>query len=267
MAPRCAAAAVLLLPLLLLAGGAAAEEDYYKLLGVGKKATAQDIKRAYRKLALKWHPDKNPDNKEEASEKFREISEAYQVLSDEKARSQYDQFGKAGLKGGGGGGGFGGGGFNFQFKGADDLFKDFFGGEDPFANFAKFFDVTEEEETTGGDGGGGQGKGAGRRKGKGKKRNLAEGLGGMFGDLGSMFGGGGGQGGHQSSFSFSFSSSSGGQFERTETVIQNGKRVTKKIKSDGKGTTAEMEEQHADGTTRRRKGVKKGGDLPRGDEM
>src|SRR5271157_2185922 len=69
-------------------------EDYYKLLGLDKKATSEDIKRAYRKLALKWHPDKNPNNKA-AEEKFKKISEAYAVLSDPKKREEYDTFGSA----------------------------------------------------------------------------------------------------------------------------------------------------------------------------
>ena len=69
-------------------------EDYYELLGLEKKATAEDIKKAYRKLALKWHPDKNPNNKA-AEEKFKKISEAYAVLSDPKKREEYDTFGSA----------------------------------------------------------------------------------------------------------------------------------------------------------------------------
>jgi curved DNA-binding protein len=69
-------------------------EDYYKLLGLEKRATAEDIKKAYRKLALKWHPDKNPNNKA-AEEKFKKISEAYAVLSDAKKREEYDTFGSA----------------------------------------------------------------------------------------------------------------------------------------------------------------------------
>ncbi|MBN1472679.1 MAG: DnaJ domain-containing protein [Syntrophaceae bacterium] len=69
-------------------------EDYYKILGVDKKASTEDIKKAYRKLALKWHPDKNPNNKN-AEEKFKKISEAYAVLSDQEKRGQYDNFGSA----------------------------------------------------------------------------------------------------------------------------------------------------------------------------
>ncbi|XP_076250581.1 dnaJ heat shock protein family (Hsp40) member B6 mrj isoform X2 [Rhynchophorus ferrugineus] len=75
--------------------------DYYRVLEVPKSATTVDIKKAYRKLALKWHPDKNPDNLEEATKKFKEISEAYEVLSDDKKRRMYDTYGKEGLANGG----------------------------------------------------------------------------------------------------------------------------------------------------------------------
>ena len=67
--------------------------NYYKILGVNKTSSYDDIKKSYRKLALKWHPDKNPNNKEEASNKFKEISEAYDVLSDSNKRKQYDNCG------------------------------------------------------------------------------------------------------------------------------------------------------------------------------
>nr|XP_046227412.1 dnaJ homolog subfamily B member 6b isoform X2 [Scatophagus argus] len=113
--------------------------EYYQILGVQKNATPEDIKKAYRKLALKWHPDKNPDNKEEAERRFKELSEAYEVLSDENKRSIYDRYGKEGLSGGGGGGGgghfdhFGGGGFTF--RNPEDVFREFFGGRDPFGDF------------------------------------------------------------------------------------------------------------------------------------
>ena len=70
-------------------------EDYYNILGVNKKASADEIKKAYRKLAVKWHPDKNPNNKAAAEEKFKKISEAYAVLSDEEKRKNYDNFGSA----------------------------------------------------------------------------------------------------------------------------------------------------------------------------
>ncbi|MDI9570019.1 MAG: DnaJ C-terminal domain-containing protein [Pseudomonadota bacterium] len=70
-------------------------EDYYQLLGVEKKASAEEIKKAYRKLAFKWHPDRNPNNKAQAEEKFKKISEAYAVLSDQEKRQQYDMYGSA----------------------------------------------------------------------------------------------------------------------------------------------------------------------------
>ena len=70
-------------------------EDYYQVLGVDKKASADEIKKAYRKLAVKWHPDKNPTNKKASEEKFKKISEAYAVLSDPEKRQQYDTFGSA----------------------------------------------------------------------------------------------------------------------------------------------------------------------------
>ncbi|KAJ3155890.1 hypothetical protein HDU89_005448 [Geranomyces variabilis] len=89
--------------------------DYYAILGVDKKADDDTIKKAYRKAALKWHPDRNPNNKEEADKKFKQLSEAYEVLSDSNKRAVYDQFGEAGLKGqpppGAGAGGFPAGGF------------------------------------------------------------------------------------------------------------------------------------------------------------
>ena len=75
-----------------------AKRDYYEILGVARGASGADIKKAYRKLALKYHPDKNPDNKE-AEEKFKEAAEAYEVLSDSDKRRRYDQFGHQGVDG------------------------------------------------------------------------------------------------------------------------------------------------------------------------
>jgi molecular chaperone DnaJ len=75
--------------------------DYYEVLGVPRSASAEEIKKAYRKLALQWHPDKNPDNKKEAEEKFKEAAEAYSVLADPQKRGQYDRFGQAGIAGAG----------------------------------------------------------------------------------------------------------------------------------------------------------------------
>ena len=98
------------------------KRDYYEVLGVSKNATEAEIKKAYRKLALQYHPDKNPDDAQ-AEEKFKEAAEAYEILSDANKKSRYDQFGHAGMNGGGG---FGGGGMNM-----DDIFSQFgdiFGG-------------------------------------------------------------------------------------------------------------------------------------------
>uniref|UniRef100_A0A8C9EQC7 DnaJ heat shock protein family (Hsp40) member B2 n=1 Tax=Pavo cristatus TaxID=9049 RepID=A0A8C9EQC7_PAVCR len=112
--------------------------DYYEALGVSRNATADDIKKAYRKAALKWHPDKNPDNKEYAEQKFKEIAEAYEVLSDKQKRDVYDRYGKEGLMGAGPGGSRADAGapeFTFTFRSAHDVFREFFGGRDPFADF------------------------------------------------------------------------------------------------------------------------------------
>lgn len=112
-----------------------AKKDYYEILGVSKSASDDEIKKAYRKLAIKYHPDKNPGDKE-AEEKFKEVSEAHEVLSDKQKRTRYDQFGHAGVGGaaGGGnpfqGGSFNGQEFNFNFGGAggfDDILNSIFG--------------------------------------------------------------------------------------------------------------------------------------------
>ena len=169
------------------------ENDYYKILGVKKEATDAEIKKAYRKLALKWHPDKNPNNREEAEEKFKKINEAYSVLSDKDKRKQYDR----------------GGDFSFDFGSfnANDIFKDFFGGKDPFAEFF------------GNDG-----------------------FGGGFGfesSFGGDFGGG--------SFSFSsFSSSSSGS-KKTITKTVNGKTIHRTEETtikDGKKQVIVTEKDH-----------------------
>ncbi len=102
------------------------KRDYYEVLGVGKDASADEIKHAYKKLAIKYHPDKNPGDKE-AEEKFKEAAEAYDVLSNPEKRKNYDQFGFNAPGGGFGGGGFGGGGFG-SFEDIFSQFGDIFGG-------------------------------------------------------------------------------------------------------------------------------------------
>ncbi len=110
-----------------------AKRDYYEVLGVGKNATPEEIKKAYRKKAIQFHPDKNPGNKE-AEENFKEAAEAYEVLSNPEKKQRYDQFGHAGMSGAAGGGGFGGG-----FSDIEDIFSafgDIFGGH--FGGFGGF---------------------------------------------------------------------------------------------------------------------------------
>lgn len=110
-----------------------AKRDYYEVLGVDKNASETEIKKAYRKMALKYHPDKNPDDKA-AEDKFKEAAEAYEVLSNQEKKAQYDRFGHAGM-GGAAGGGFGGGGMNME-----DIFSQFgdiFGGAG-FGGFGGF---------------------------------------------------------------------------------------------------------------------------------
>lgn len=124
-----------------------AKRDYYEILGVDRKASGSDVKRAYRKLALKYHPDKNPDDSQ-AEERFKEAAEAYEVLQDDQKRAQYDRFGHDGLKGGGGPGGAGFGGMNM---------------EDIFSQFGDIF---------GGGFGGGQGGGGRRRRMKGSNLRI-----------------------------------------------------------------------------------------------
>ncbi|KAJ1402101.1 HSP40/DnaJ peptide-binding [Sesbania bispinosa] len=141
--------------------------DYYKILQVDKNATDDELKKAYRKLAMKWHPDKNPTNKKEAETKFKQISEAYEVLSDPQKRAIYDQYGEEGLKGqvpppDAGGASFfhtGDGPTTFRFnpRNADDIFAEFFGFSSPFGGM--------------GGGGGGSGMRGGSRS-----------FGGIFGD-------------------------------------------------------------------------------------
>ncbi|KAI3474214.1 hypothetical protein Pfo_029002 [Paulownia fortunei] len=143
--------------------------DYYKILQVDRSAKDDDLKKAYRKLAMKWHPDKNPNNKKEAEAKFKQISEAYDVLSDPQKRAVYDQYGEEGLSGqvppgaGGFSGGMDGGGptaFRFNPRSADDIFSEFFGFSSPFGGMGDMGGgsrgrvcFSQENAAAGGEGG------------------------------------------------------------------------------------------------------------------
>jgi molecular chaperone DnaJ len=105
-----------------------AKEDYYKLLGVDRNASDEEIKKSYRRLAMKYHPDRNKDDPTKAEAKFKQIKEAYEVLSDAKKRAAYDQFGHAGVESGMGGGRYGGFGAESFSDVFGDMFGDIFGG-------------------------------------------------------------------------------------------------------------------------------------------
>ena len=106
----------------------ASKVNYYEVLGVSENATSDEIRKAYKKLAIKWHPDKNPDNKEFAEEKFKSISEAYNVLSDPKKREEWENYRNGGFNGD----------FNmsdFEMNDPFEIFNSFFGGRNPFRDF------------------------------------------------------------------------------------------------------------------------------------
>lgn len=134
------------------------KRDYYDILGVGKSSSPEEIKKAYRKLAIKYHPDKNPDD-HTAEDKFKEAAEAYEILSNPEKKQRYDHYGHAGVGGAsGGGGGYGGGGMNMEdiFSQFGDIFGGGGGGGSPFESFF----------------GGQQSRGGGRRVAKGSNLRI-----------------------------------------------------------------------------------------------
>lgn len=218
------------------------KQDYYETLGVPKTASTDEIKKAYKKLALKWHPDKNPNNREEAEKIFKEVAEAYSVLSDPKKREHYDQFGNEEPN-------LGSWGFsgneeffdnfhsNFSFADANDIFKNFFRGHDPFEEFMNddFFGGGFDDFGDFGFGGGIFGNKGKSGKGKDKKKKEKFG---MFGDDDDFFSGGGVQ-----QFSSNFSSSGGqsGTSTSKTTIIKNGQKIerteTTTVKPNGERIT------------------------------
>merc|ERR1712166_48778 len=225
-------------------------EEPYEILGVSRSATNDEIKKAYRKLAMKWHPDKN-DNSQESSTVFQKISQAYETLSDSTKRAQYDRFGRD-APAAPSASDFGAGGFRFdgsgqRFNDPHEVFRQFFGGQDPFG------DMFGEDEFFGGRGqqrsrGGQQQRQQTQQHGFGSMGGSMFGAG-MFGGGGDPFAdmfGGGGMGGNMSSFSsFSSSSAPGSSSTSTRTVIQNGKKVTQKtvttVRPDGTQQTSTEE--------------------------
>ncbi|OAY82226.1 DnaJ subfamily B member 13 [Ananas comosus] len=136
--------------------------DYYKVLQVDRSATEEELKRAYRRLAMKWHPDKNPTNKHDAEANFKQISDAYDVLSDPQKRAIYDQFGEEGLKGQAPPSASApAAGFRFNPRTAEEIFSEIFGSSSPFHAGAP------GGSAAGGSRGGGGGGGGGGRFGRG----------------------------------------------------------------------------------------------------
>ncbi|XP_008054744.2 dnaJ homolog subfamily B member 6 [Carlito syrichta] len=217
--------------------------DYYEVLGVRRHASPEDIKKAYRKLALKWHPDKNPENKEEAERKFKQVAEAYEVLSDAKKRDIYDKYGKEGLNGGGVGSHFDSPfEFGFTFRNPEDVFREFFGGADPFS-FDFFEDPFEDFF------GNRRGPRGSRSRGTGSFFSAFSGFP-SFGsgfpsfDTGFTSFGSLGHGGLTSFSSTSFGGSGMGNFKSvsTSTKIVNGRKITTKRIVENGQERVEVEE-------------------------
>ncbi|XP_032264802.1 dnaJ homolog subfamily B member 3 [Phoca vitulina] len=220
--------------------------DYYEVLGVPRQASSEAIKKAYRKLALRWHPDKNPENKEEAERRFKQVAQAYEVLSDANKRDVYDRYGEAGVEGGGGGGGGGGPcrhpfDYVFTFRDPAEVFREFFGGRDPFS-FDFFGDPLENIV-------------GGRRRSRGSRSRGPTpffsafsgfpAFGGGFSSFDTGFSSFGSLGsGGLSSFSVSCGSGGSGNFKSmsTSTEIVNGKKITTKRIIENGQERVEVEE-------------------------
>uniref|UniRef100_A0A8D0HDK5 DnaJ heat shock protein family (Hsp40) member B6 n=1 Tax=Sphenodon punctatus TaxID=8508 RepID=A0A8D0HDK5_SPHPU len=216
--------------------------DYYEVLGVHRHASPEDIKKAYRKLALKWHPDKNPDNKEEAERRFKQVAEAYEVLSDAKKRDIYDKYGKEGLNGSGGSHFDSPFEYGFTFRNPDDVFREFFGGRDPFS-FDFFEDPFEDFF------GGRRGPRGSRNRGGGSFFSAFSGFpafGSGFSSFDTGFNSFGslGHGGLTSFSSTSFGGSGMGNFKSvsTSTKIVNGRKITTKRIVENGQERVEVEE-------------------------
>jgi len=250
--------------------------DYYKVLELSRGCSAAELKKAYRRLALKWHPDKNPDNQEDATKRFKEINEAYEVLSDEKKRKIYDQYGKEGLQTSGGPGPtrpsrssrshrqhyrfddsddyFP----SFSFRDPEEVFREFFGG-DPFHdlfNFDPFDPLGHSRPRSRHHRTGRPTSGHGGSRSAPATSNALSGQ--FFSPFGSLFGpsmfspfGGFGEmsnmsnGGGFTSFSTQSFSSMGGpgmKSSSTSTKFVNGKKVTtKKVREGGVETVSVFE--------------------------
>ncbi|KAM6179014.1 dnaJ homolog subfamily B member 3-like [Rhynchocyon petersi] len=214
--------------------------DYYEVLGVPRQASAEAIKKAYRKLALRWHPDKNPENKEEAEKRFKQVAEAYEVLSDTEKRQLYDRCGNRGM--GRGGPSLDPFDFIFTFRDPAEVFREFFGGSDPFS--CDFF-----ADPLGSVFGCRSSRGSRSRGSRSLFSSFTEfpGFGGSFSsfdteltDFGSSGSGG------LSSFSVSCGSGGASNFKSvsTSTAILNGKKITtRRILENGRETV----EVHEDG--------------------
>nr|ACC62109.1 DnaJ homolog, subfamily B, member 3 homolog (predicted) [Rhinolophus ferrumequinum] len=218
--------------------------DYYEVLGVPRQASSEAIKKAYRKLALKWHPDKNPENKEAAERRFKQVAQAYEVLSDAKKRDVYDRYGEAGVKDGGGGGG---GPFEdpfeyvFNFRDPAEVFREFFGGRDPFS--LDFFGDPLENIF-----GGRRSSRASRSRGSAPLFSTFSefpAFGAGFPSFDTGFNSSGSQGhGGVSSFSMSCGRAGAGNFKSmsTSTEIINGKKITTKRIIENGQERVEVEE-------------------------